>query len=106
MKNRAKDELTESYDDIIAENLRDDGYAAEYLNDALSDSDPRHFLLALRRVAKSRKISMEKLANKVRLTRRGLYYALSNKGNPEWSTLSGLVNALGYRMQLKPKKAG
>jgi DNA-binding phage protein len=56
-------------------------------------------------VAKSRKISMDKLAGKLNLTRRGLYYALSKDGNPEWSTLSGLVNALGYRMQLKPKKA-
>lgn len=106
MKRLTKDQLTESYDDIIAENLRSDSYAAAYLNEALSDTDPRHFLMALRRVAKSRKISMDKLAGKLKLTRRGLYYALSKKGNPEWSTLSSLVNALGYRMQLKPKKAG
>lgn len=102
MKNR----LTESYEQIIGDNLRDDAYAARYLNAALTDPDPRRFLLALRRVAVSRRVGMAKLAGKVRLTRRGLYYALSKKGNPEWATLRSLVNALGYRIRLMPKKAG
>jgi probable addiction module antidote protein len=101
-----KRRLTESYEEIIGDNLRDDAYAAEYLNEALADPDPRRFLLALRRVAASRGVGIAKLAGKVRLTRRGLYHALSKKGNPEWSTLRSLVNALGYRIRLMPKKAG
>jgi probable addiction module antidote protein len=101
-----KSHLTEPYERIIAQNLRDDAYAADYLNDALADPDPRRFLLALRRVAACRNVSIAKLAGKARLTRRGLYYALSKKGNPEWATLRSLVSALGYRIRLMPKKAG
>jgi probable addiction module antidote protein len=99
------DQLTEDYDDIIAPNLRSDSYVTEYLNQALNDPDPRLLLLALRRVAKARGVNMGELAAEVNLTSRGVYNALSEKGNPEWSTLSSLLDALGFQLTLTPKKA-
>jgi hypothetical protein len=65
-----------------------------------------HRILCLPVISGPRRVycGMAKLAGKAQLTRRGLYYALSQKGTPEWSTLRSLVNALGYRIRLMPKK--
>jgi probable addiction module antidote protein len=103
---RKKPSLTVDFDDIIAPDLRDDEFVAIYLNDALNDPDPRLFLIALGRVAKARGIGMTQLAAKLKLTRRGLYYALSKTGNPQWNTLSRLLDTLGLRISVSTKKAG
>lgn len=96
---------TITFEEIIADDLRDDQYVIGYLNSALQDEDPRHFLLALSQVAKARNISMSDIAKQLGVNRRALYYALSQSGNPTWNTLHGLLSALGFNIQLAPKKS-
>jgi probable addiction module antidote protein len=93
------------YENIIQEDLQDDEFAVMYLNEALKDPDPRFFLLAIRRVAKARNVQIGELAEGLKMERRTLYYALSEKGNPTWKTLYPLLSALGFEMQLLAKGA-
>lgn len=99
------DKRTESFEDILAEDLQDDEYAIGYLNKSLQSGEPRQFLLAIRRIAKARKIPMSQLSEELHLNRRGLYHALSEKGNPGWNTLHALLSALGFEIQITTKKS-
>jgi probable addiction module antidote protein len=97
---------TESYDDIMADDLRNDEYAIAYLNDALMDSEePRLFLLALRRVAKARGVTMTEISDSLHLERRGLYKIFSEEGNPRWDTLTRILVFLGFNLQLSLRKS-
>ena len=44
--------------------------------------------------------SMSELARRVGMSRDGLYKALSSDGNPTWSTILKVTNALGLRFEL------
>ena len=81
----------------------DDELAIGYLNDALHDDDPRVFLLALRHVAEARGIGMSELAKNTGLDRTGLYKTLSEKGNPEWTSLASILDALGFQVNISRK---
>ena len=84
--------------------------AADYLNDlddvavflevALEDSveDPTAVPRALGVIARSQ--NMSELARRVGMSRDGLYKALSADGNPTWSTILKVTNALGLRFEL------
>ena len=94
--------------------VRSSGYksfdAAEYLDDledvagylqiALEDSDhdPTAVPRALGVIARSR--NMSELARRVGMSRDGLYKSLSSEGNPTWSTILKVTNALGLRFEL------
>jgi len=54
-------------------------------------------------VARSR--NMSQLARDTGLTREGLYKALSESGNPSFSTIWKVLNALGYRLTIEPISA-
>lgn len=99
-----KDNLTESWEDILAEDLQDDEYVAAYLSSVLQDTDPYLFLQMIRRVAKARHISMSDLAKRAGISRQAVYHVLSEKGNPEYSTLVSLMNALGFVFAAAVKK--
>jgi probable addiction module antidote protein len=43
---------------------------------------------------------MSEFARRVRISRDGLYKALSADGNPTWSTILKVTNALGLRFEL------
>jgi DNA-binding phage protein len=43
------------------------------------------------------------LARRVGMSRDGLYKALSADGNPTWSTILKITNALGLRFELHPQ---
>ena len=45
---------------------------------------------------------MSELARRVGMSRDGLYTALSADGNPTWSTILKVANALGLRFELHP----
>ena len=73
---------------------------AAYLDACMEEAgDDAGFIAhALGVVARSR--SMSQLARDTGLTREGLYKALSEDGNPSFSTVLKVVDALGYRFSL------
>jgi probable addiction module antidote protein len=79
------------------ENLDD---VAAFLEVALEDSveDPSAVPHALGIIARSQ--NMSELARRVDMSRDGLYKALSADGNPTWSTILKVTNALGLRFEL------
>ncbi len=79
------------------ENLDD---VALFLEVALEDSaeDPSALPHALGIIARSQ--NMSELARRVDMSRDGLYKALSDEGNPTWSTILKVTNALGLRFEL------
>ena len=93
-----------NYKNHLVESLKDPTEAAEYLNAALEDGEPEVFLLALRDVVDSYG-GMGKLATSTSLNRENLYRMLSTKGNPEFFSLSTVLDAVGFRMAVEPKTA-
>jgi probable addiction module antidote protein len=95
----AKD-LTVSHRERVIEELRaDPELAAEYLNAAAEDDDPRIYLTALRTVAEAQ--GMAKVAKAAGVPRESLYRALSSGGNPRFSTLHAILKAAGLRMAVQ-----
>ena len=84
---------------LIAELRADPELAAEYLNAAAEDSDPRVYLAALRTVAEAR--GMAKVAKAAGVPRESLYRALSSGGNPRFSTLHAILKAAGLKMAVQ-----
>jgi probable addiction module antidote protein len=93
-----------NYQDNLLKALKDPDEAVEYLNAALEEGEPEVFLLALRDVVDSYG-GMGKLAASTSLNRENLYRMLSTKGNPEFFSLSTVLDALGFRLAVEPKPA-
>jgi probable addiction module antidote protein len=93
---------SKSYQNSLIESLKDPTEAAEYLTAALEDGEPEVFLLALRDVVDSYG-GMGKLAASTSLNRENLYRMLSTKGNPEFFSLSTVLDAVGFRLAVEPK---
>jgi probable addiction module antidote protein len=93
-----------NYQRNLLEALKDPNEAVEYLNAALEDGEPEVFLLALRDVVESYG-GMGKLATSTSLNRENLYRMLSTKGNPEFFSLSTVLDAVGFRLAVEPKAA-
>lgn len=72
---------TASHEDGLIEQLRDLEFAREYLKAALEEKDPRIFLLALRRVAKSQG-GISHLADEAELNRETLLPDPLSQGKP------------------------
>jgi probable addiction module antidote protein len=83
-----------------ADYLKDLDDVAVFLEVALEDSaeDPSAVPHALGIIARSQ--NMSELARRVGMSRDGLYKALSEEGNPTWSTILKVTNALGLRFEL------
>ena len=83
-----------------ADYLEDLDDVAAYLEIALQESaeDPTAVPRALGVIARSH--NMSELARRVGMSRDGLYKALSADGNPTWSTILKVTNALGLRFEL------
>ncbi len=95
---------SKSYQSSLLESLKDPTEAVEYLNAALEDGEPEVFLLALRDVVDSYG-GMGKLAASTSLNRENLYRMLSTKGNPEFFSLSTVLDAVGFRLAVESKTA-
>ncbi|MBA4609872.1 putative addiction module antidote protein [Aeromicrobium sp. Marseille-Q0843] len=85
-----------------ADHLEDLADVTDYLQIALDASreDPTAVPRALGVIARSR--NMSELARTVGMSRDGLYRALSESGNPRWSTVIKVTQALGLRFELHP----
>ena len=93
-------ELTVSHRERLIEELRaDPELAAEYLNAAAEDGDPRVYLTALRTVAEAQ--GMAKVARAAGVPRESLYRALSSGGNPRFSTLHAILKAAGLKIAVE-----
>lgn len=86
---------TRPYRDSLLDDLQDPHDAAEYLNAALEDSDEM-FLVALRDVAEAKQ--MAKAAEEAGIARESIYRTLTSHGNPTYSTLLGILRAVGLRL--------
>jgi probable addiction module antidote protein len=93
-------ELSVSHRERLVEELRaDPALAAEYLNAAAQDDDPRVYLSALRTVAEAQ--GMARVAKAAGVPRESLYRALSAGGNPRFSTLHAILKAAGLKMAVQ-----
>jgi len=81
--------------------LKDPGEAAAYINAAMEGGDKEDLLMALRDVAEATG-GMRRLAGKTGIPRESLYRSLSGRGNPEYSTLTTVVRALGLTIRVEP----
>jgi probable addiction module antidote protein len=73
---------------------------AMYLEEII-ESDPDMLVAALGDVARAR--GMTDLAKKTGLARESLYQALSENGNPTYSTIRKVLDAFGVRLSIKPQ---
>jgi probable addiction module antidote protein len=87
--------------DLLEDLENDPGFAAAYLSAAIADSREA-FLIALRDVTEAQK-GMSQLANEAKVNRENLYRTLSEDGNPRFSTLESVLNALGMDLAVKLK---
>ena len=81
-----------------ADYLETEADIAAYLNAVLEEDDPHLLVAALGDIARAR--NMSQLAKTVGMSREGLYKALSGTGNPAFSTISKVANALGLRISI------
>jgi probable addiction module antidote protein len=88
----------------IADYLESEAEIAEYLSEALALGDPAYFQHALGAVARAK--GMAAIARKTGLGRQSLYKALSEDGNPEFSTVVKVLGALGIRIAAVPTADG
>lgn len=87
---------TVKHDEWLLEQLKDAEFAADYLNAASEDEDPKTYLTALRKVVEARG-GMASIAEKSHLSRETLYRTLSTRGNPTIKTLTAVLKATGLR---------
>lgn len=87
------------YKDGLLKSLKDPNEAAAYLTAALEDGSPDIFLLALRNVAEAH--GMTNVAQGAQLNRVSMYRMLSDKGNPQLSSLSAVLQQLGLRLAVE-----
>ena len=84
------------HDDWLFEQLKDAQFAAEFINAASEDDDPKTYLMALRKVVEARG-GMASIAEKAHLSRETLYRTLSSRGNPTIRTLNAVLKATGLK---------
>ena len=89
-----KDDIT--HDSWLFDQLQDAEFAAEFLNAASEDDDPKTYLTALRKVVEARG-GVASIADRTHLSRETLYRTLSSRGNPTIKTLHAVLKATGLR---------
>ena len=85
-----------------AEYLNSEEEMAAYLEAALEEGEASLIAAALGDIARAR--GMTQLAQDTGLGRESLYKALSQSGNPEFSTILKVIQALGLRLHASPGK--
>lgn len=83
-----------------ADYLDSEEMITEYLNLALEEGDPALVSAALGNIARAK--GMTQLSRETGVSRDGLYKALSPTGNPSFSTVQSVVNALGLKVVVQP----
>jgi len=89
------------YKKDLLKRLKNPEYAAEYINAAIEEDDKAVILLALKDVCEAR--GMSNIAKKAKLNRENMYRALSEKGNPQFTTLMALLDCSGLKFTVASK---
>lgn len=97
-----KNQKHRDFQEYLNQKLQDPNEALAYLNEALHDEDERVFLIALKDVLEARGGDISDLADMTKLDRVNLYRMLSKKGNPRWSSIKSVINALGLNLMVQP----
>jgi len=92
---------SKDYKKDLLKRLKDPEYAAEYINAAIEEGDKAVILLALKDVCEARGIS--NVAKKAKLNRENMYRVLSEKGNPQFTTLVALLDCSGLKLAVATK---
>lgn len=84
-----------------AEHLKSDEDIQAYLDAVLEEGgdDPAYIVHALGIIARAK--NMSQLARDTGLSREGLYKALSEEGNPTFSTVTKIAKALGLQIKFQ-----
>jgi probable addiction module antidote protein len=83
-----------------AEELKTEEEMAAYLQIVMEEGTPEEIALAVGNVARAK--GMTEIAKETGLTRESLYHSLSKKGNPLFSTVKKVINALNLQISVKP----
>ena len=89
-----------SYDDYMAQSMKDPIEAAAYIEAVMELDDPAALLVALRHVAKAH--GMAEVARRADMGDKTLFKALSAEGNPTLTTVHKVLAALGLRLSVTP----
>jgi len=92
---------TVDYQEHHIKALTDNNYAAGYLTAAFEEGEDV-FLLALRDVAQAQG-GMTALSEATSLNRENLYEMLSSHGNPRLSSITAILQTLGFEVRFAPK---
>jgi probable addiction module antidote protein len=82
-----------------AEYLTDAEAIAAYLDESFASNDPAEIAASIGTVARA--LGMSKVARRAKVSRESLYRALSRTGNPELSTIVGVLRACGVTLAAK-----
>jgi probable addiction module antidote protein len=89
-----------SFDDYMAEAMKDPTQAAAYIEAVIALDDPAALLVALRQVAKAH--GMAEVARRANVGDKTLFKALSANGNPTLATVHKVLAAVGLRLSVTP----
>lgn len=93
-----------NYQEQLLKKLQNEEFATIYLNEALSEGDPRMFLLALKNVIAAQEENISSIAKEANLTRTSIYRILSEKGNPKLINIISLLNSVGLHLSVQSNK--
>ena len=89
-----------SFDDYMAESMKDPSEAAAYIEAVMQLDDPAALLVALRHVARAH--GMAEVARRADVGDKTLFKALSAEGNPTLATVHKVLHAAGLRLSVTP----
>ena len=85
----------------MAEYLDTEELQKGYLEYNSTEGTSEDLLHAIHTVARAR--GMSKTAKEAGITREGLYKALGENGNPTFTTVMNILNAIGYKISIVKK---
>ncbi len=88
------------YKTSLQERLKDTEYANEYLAEVLANESNESFLIALKDVIDAREENISKVSEIAGITRQTIYQALSENGNPTFSTITKILDAIGLQLSI------
>jgi len=92
-----------AYEDDLQDWLKTPENAAEYLTAIIEEDDLDALLLAIRDVAKAQG-GMAAVAERAHIRRETLYKMLSEKANPAFKGVAGILHGMGLKLSVTPVK--